>query len=91
MIRSHVDVKPAGSGDLLELTLGTRGTPEVVQSSHHLHHRGDRHLTGPLPQAGVRSFAVVDIFVHAVRDVDLVGIRPENHRVPGRSDLMYAR
>lgn len=61
MILSHVNVKPAGTRDLLELALRTGGPAEIVETADDLHHGRDGDLADLAPEAGVRADAVVDV------------------------------
>lgn len=86
VVFSHVDVEATWPRDLLHLPLRARRSPEVLQSTHHLEHRSQRHPTGIFSKTSVRSHSVVDVRVERTVDADLVR-RREDIRIAIRADL----
>jgi len=70
-------VGAAFSGNLFELPLGSRRSPEVVQSTDDLEHRHQSHPTGVFAQACMRSKTIVDVGVQVSGDVDFIWIRKD--------------
>ncbi len=64
MIFPHVDIKPSRSWNLLELTLGTGCTPDVVEPSNNLEHRCQCHLAGIPTKTSMWTNSVVNIDIH---------------------------
>lgn len=75
MVFSHVDIKPSGPWDLLELTLGAGCASDVLEASDNLEHRRQGHLAGVPTKASVRTNTIVNVDVHRPVEADLVRLR----------------
>ena len=64
MVFSHINIKPSGPWNLLELTLGAWCAPDFVEPSDNLEHRRQGHLAGVPTKTSVRTNTIVNVDVH---------------------------
>lgn len=84
MIGVHVHGQPSQSRQLLQLTLQSRSTAEVLQLTYDAEHRGQCHLTDPKTETLVGAEAKVCVLVQIAVQADLLRIRPGLGIVAGR-------
>ena len=63
MIRPHVDIKPARSRYLLQFSGRPRRPSEVIEPSDDFQHGCESYAAGVAAEAGVWTYAVVDVGV----------------------------
>lgn len=77
MISPHVDIRPSGRRNLLQLPLWTWCPPQVVESTHNPQHSRQSSPTRLPAKTGVRSQSVMDISIHGPVEPDCVRLGEE--------------
>lgn len=77
MISPHIDIKPSGSRNLLQLPLRSRRPPQILQSTHNPQHSRQSNPTRLPAKTGMRSQSVVDISIHGPVDPDSIRLGEE--------------
>ena len=80
MVLGHVNVKAAFTRDLLQQPLGSRSTPQVLQSANDFEHSCQSNTAGIHAQTSMGTDSVVDIRFERAINADRIG-RREDFRI----------